>query len=360
MQIFGDAESPHILALTLVKNHESWGRGRSIIHHLLMLISYYDDDSHKHTPPITIGLMVSDKSEYTEIIRQLSHIYLSDTKPPGSPVDCVVKNWILSKLNIQKIFVVYQPKEDQFAHNDRWIRHLISVQKQRRRNIAKLRNQLIAYSFRNLGKSPAYELVEQVERVFGGKVLYDVLNSPLPSHFLWTDADILHIPGWDDIEYMLKKKDADIVTIRCTRNDFGPDYDMNSWVGPRTKPTESQLEQMRLGNDTYTPYPTTSTKFLLHGITPDSSLTNKSPQQIREIRRKNWMKLDSVGGTFLLVKSQVFIDGAIFPPYNVVGTEWELTEGWDGIETEGLCYVAKTLGYQCWGLPDLTSEHDNS
>jgi hypothetical protein len=28
-----------------------------------------------------------------------------------------------------------------------------------------------------------------------------------------------------------------------------------------------------------------------------------------------------------------------------------MKEGYDGIETEGICFTAKTLGYKCWGMP---------
>jgi hypothetical protein len=37
----------------------------------------------------------------------------------------------------------------------------------------------------------------------------------------------------------------------------------------------------------------------------------------------------------------------------VIGTEWDSAAvggGYDGIESEGLCYVAKVVGYTCWGL----------
>ncbi|KAJ1560076.1 hypothetical protein HK096_010098, partial [Nowakowskiella sp. JEL0078] len=330
-------DSPkHVFAATLVKNKESWGRGRSIVHHLLMLISNTDSDSHKYTTPITIGLMVSDYSEYLEIVRAFSHLYLSDSKPRGSPVECYVKNFILERLNLQSLFVIYQPNEDAKAGSDRYYRHAIWVQKKRRRNIARLRNQLIANALRNSGRTPSYEQVQKNSDVLRAGGEYDVLEVPVPSHFMWTDADILHIPQWDDIDFMMERSDAHIVTIRCTRSDFGPDYDLNAWSGPRNAPTVQQLIDLRKGNDTFVPFPTEQTIYLSMKITPPQLLEKKSVAAQQSIRRNNWIELDSVGGTFLLVKSQVFIDGVLFPPYNVIGTEWVLSEGWDGIETEGL------------------------
>ena len=30
---------------------------------------------------------------------------------------------------------------------------------------------------------------------------------------------------------------------------------------------------------------------------------------------------------------------------------------YDGIESEGLCYLAKTLGFKCWAMPQLLARH---
>lgn len=66
----------------------------------------------------------------------------------------------------------------------------------------------------------------------------------------------------------------------------------------------------------------------------------------------DFVEIDSVGGTVLFVKAEIFRKGINFPPYYVIGTDWNRIEGWDGIETEGLCYVAKASGYKCWGMPN--------
>jgi hypothetical protein len=67
--------------------------------------------------------------------------------------------------------------------------------------------------------------------------------------------------------------------------------------------------------------------------------------------------LDSVGGTFLFVKAEVHRKGVLFPNGYVIGTEWGMKEGWDGIETEGLCYLARQIGYQCWGIANEAIHH---
>ncbi|RLN96327.1 hypothetical protein BBJ28_00006757 [Nothophytophthora sp. Chile5] len=63
------------------------------------------------------------------------------------------------------------------------------------------------------------------------------------------------------------------------------------------------------------------------------------------------LPLDSVGGSVLYVRADVHRQGVLFPPHYVIGSEWE-AEGYDGIETEGLCYIAHFLGFKCWGMPN--------
>lgn len=59
--------------------------------------------------------------------------------------------------------------------------------------------------------------------------------------------------------------------------------------------------------------------------------------------------LQSVGGTLLYINAVLVRQGLSFPWWYAVGTSWE-KEGGDGIETEGICYLAERLGYGCWGL----------
>ena len=59
--------------------------------------------------------------------------------------------------------------------------------------------------------------------------------------------------------------------------------------------------------------------------------------------------LQSVGGTLLYINAGLVRQGLSFPWWYVVGSTWE-KEGGDGIETEGICYLAERLGYGCWGL----------
>ena len=60
--------------------------------------------------------------------------------------------------------------------------------------------------------------------------------------------------------------------------------------------------------------------------------------------------MDSVGGTILYIRANLIREGVVFPHFNIVGTTWEQA-GWVGVETEGLCYMAKGLvGGGCYVL----------
>ena len=68
------------------------------------------------------------------------------------------------------------------------------------------------------------------------------------------------------------------------------------------------------------------------------------------------LQLSSIGGTILYVKAAVHRDGVVFPVANVVGAEWA-QQGYTGLETEGICWLAKFLDYRCWGMPDSIIMH---
>ena len=74
--------------------------------------------------------------------------------------------------------------------------------------------------------------------------------------------------------------------------------------------------------------------------------------------------LDAVGGTMLLVRADAHRDGLIFPPFLYGGRNPRIRDNspWfpytaGEIETEGLGMMARDMGYQCWGLPNLEILH---
>ncbi len=49
----------------------------------------------------------------------------------------------------------------------------------------------------------------------------------------------------------------------------------------------------------------------------------------------------------LLVRARLHREGLVFPPFS-----YKLH-----IETEGLAYMARDMGYRCYGLPDVIIYH---
>ncbi|KAF4317894.1 hypothetical protein BBO99_00007727 [Phytophthora kernoviae] len=122
----------------------------------------------------------------------------------------------------------------------------------------------------------------------------------------------------------------DILEPMCVRkyneNDNWYNYDLNAWVGQRkVRPAHSDSD--------FVPGP----------------LNAKNLYDLRN-EKKPIVPLDSVGGTMLYVRAEVHRQGVLFPAHYVIGSEWGM-EGYDGIETEGLCYSAHFLGFKCWGMP---------
>lgn len=119
------------------------------------------------------------------------------------------------------------------------------------------------------------------------------------------------------------------------------EYDRNTWKGTRIVPDAQQRMGLARG-ELFVP-------------------KHDKVQFLSDFAASNveWVELDSVGGTFLYVKSIVHKEGAAFPIHYAVGAEWQ-HEGYDAIESEGLCYVAKFLGYSCWGLATEYTVHSSA
>jgi FkbM family methyltransferase len=67
--------------------------------------------------------------------------------------------------------------------------------------------------------------------------------------------------------------------------------------------------------------------------------------------------LHAVGGTMLLVHADIHRDGLVYPTF-YYGLQNPLARPGQGeIETEGLGIMAKDMGHQCWGLPNLEIKH---
>ncbi|KAE9268869.1 hypothetical protein PR003_g31308 [Phytophthora rubi] len=153
-------------------------------------------------------------------------------------------------------------------------------------------------------------------------------------HVLWADADVEIIPA-----HLLPKmvhSGLDILISTCVAKYKGRwiNYDQNGWVGQRiVRPAEESEEEY------FMPGPL-NVKLL-------NEVDDKS---------KPFTPMDSVGGTMLYARAEVHRQGMMFPMHYVIGSEWG-REGYDGIETEGLCYTAHFLGFKCWGMVNETIQH---
>ena len=196
------------------------------------------------------------------------------------------------------------------------LRHMPSIQKTRRSLLARYRNTLLSLTLGNLG-------------------MY-------VDHILWVDADMVFIPPTIIQQFKKTKK---IVTLHTKRNF--ETYDLNAWKGPRTHPNPNELRRIKEGG-LFVPRPAPGLKHI---------------DQFDQSEKKTGylVPLDSVGGTVLWVDAKVHRQGINFPPYYAIGTEWD-RPGWDGIETEGLCYIADQVygGKNCFGLPNVVALHHAS
>ncbi|CAI5760581.1 unnamed protein product [Candida verbasci] len=169
------------------------------------------------------------------------------------------------------------------------------------------------------------------------------------------DSDIIKFKNNRKFLKTLIKANKDIIVPRI--DIFGmKDYDKNSWRGERTKPNQNQLKMMDNNDWENVDYIPKDKEGKIYHY--ENYLKNENNEY--EINKNNLnyvVPLDSVGGAVLLVKSIIFKQGIMFPTSYIVGTTWDRIEGYDGIETEGICYMAKSLGYSCWGMPNLYALH---
>jgi hypothetical protein len=136
---------------------------------------------------------------------------------------------------------------------------------------------------------------------------------------LWLDVDVVEFPA--DILQRLIALDLDVVQPHCVLEYGGRTFDRNAWC-----------DNGRL--------------------------------HMEDLRGRGRVRLDSVGGTMLLVRADRHRDGLVFPTF-FYGSQsrWVRSphplrgDRLGEIETEGLAIMAKDMGIECWGLPDLEIRH---
>ena len=145
---------------------------------------------------------------------------------------------------------------------------------------------------------------------------------------LWLDSDVIQVPG--HALARIVKDQKDIVTLRCIIGERD-DYDYNAWQSSRKIPFTEWGD----------------------GRGPDG----RHMHDLRGGDEFDYVELDSVGGTFLYINADLILRGLVFSPIHIVGTKWSKLQGHDAGETESICYMARGMGYQCYGMPNLASQH---
>ncbi|KAF9136467.1 hypothetical protein BGX30_011170 [Mortierella sp. GBA39] len=204
--------------------------------------------------------------------------------------------------SFRQIHVILREKDANISREDR---KADNAQRDRRRLIARLRNYLLYTTMRD------------------------------EDSVLWIDSDMIRVPN--DLLSRMIDSGKDVITTATRSGPNGGFIDLNAWVGERTKPNAEEQATIEQGG-IYVPRP-------------------KSVKFTHELQGEGeFQELDSVGGTVLFVRGEVHREGVAFTTNYVIGAGWKY-EGYDGIETEGLCYVAGFLGYKCWGMPHAIAEH---
>lgn len=142
---------------------------------------------------------------------------------------------------------------------------------------------------------------------------------------LWIDVDVARWP--DDVIERLLAVQKDIVVPHCVSLKTGETFDMNTF---KLKPESDNFD--------WSPY-------ITDGILQPPKGHGRF--YLSDLRRHDCVEVDGVGGTMLLVRADLHREGLIFPPYSYKFH----------IETEGLALMAKDMGYQAWGLPNLEIHH---
>ncbi|KAF3770271.1 hypothetical protein M406DRAFT_354351 [Cryphonectria parasitica EP155] len=106
-------------------------------------------------------------------------------------------------------------------------------------------------------------------------------------------------------------------------------YDLNAWRGGRNAPNDVQQQKLWVDKASWEPSPAAGVKMV------DAAIDGTSDDDL--------VRLDAVGGTVLMIRADLVRMGLMFTPGYFVGMTWEHGEGYDGIETEGLCVVTRSF-----------------
>ncbi|KAI0467438.1 Anp1-domain-containing protein [Xylaria cf. heliscus] len=296
--------SPEVLMLVLAQDADSWSKDyvstrRNIYDFLDLLVSTNLDFT-----KVTLALMTSSREEYDKAVKATE------------------------RFPFARVALYFREEQGpKIAYADR---HKPHVQHQRRARIASLRNYLMLRALRD------------------------------EEHLVWVDPDIVEIsPGIVQtmMKHAGKHRGVGIMTALCTQTR-AHNYDKSAWAFRREPVDEPADTAAGHGNATTTT--TTAAKLDIMGPVADDQL-GAAVKQLGERRiyvnelienthDNDLLHVDSVGATILYIRAHLVRQGITFPPSNVVGTTWS-HEGWAGIESEGICFLASQLeGGGCFVL----------
>jgi glycosyltransferase involved in cell wall biosynthesis len=141
---------------------------------------------------------------------------------------------------------------------------------------------------------------------------------------LWLDADLADYPP--DLLRRLLAAEKDVVVPHCVTPD-GATFDLNTF---RFSPESGGRDDPR---------------HLVDGLFQPPR--GEGRLYLDAFPRQDIVHVDSVGGAGLLVRADLHREGLSFPPFSYRGY----------IETEGLAMIARDMGHDCWGLPQLRIVH---
>jgi hypothetical protein len=143
-------------------------------------------------------------------------------------------------------------------------------------------------------------------------------------YVLWLDADVIDYPA--NVLETLLATGKDIVVPHCVGPD-GRTFDLNTFQiveGVEAKDREAHI---------------------VDGLLQPPKGVGR--RYLEDLNDQSLVQVDGIGGTMLLVRSALHREGLIFPAFS-----YKLH-----IETEGLAVMARDMGYDCWGLPQLRIRH---
>ncbi|HLP23356.1 MAG TPA: hypothetical protein VK139_04865 [Microbacteriaceae bacterium] len=171
------------------------------------------------------------------------------------------------------------------------------------------------------GLSRWSNVIQSQRRIVLAKSRNHLLFSALDDEewVLWLDVDVASFPH--DVVSQMWATGKSILHPNCVTAPGGRSFDGNAWRHSGT--------------------------LFMHGM-----------------RGQGLVRLEGVGGTMLLIKGDIHRDGLVFPsypygrrsPYARIRNEVTGVGGGE-YETEGLAHMAKDMGHETWGMPDLEIVH---